>query len=100
MDQIYDFVLANKPQLIGVLAALYLFKDKVSGVVTYAKSKLTSVSSSPSTEQPVEGEISDQSALRHLRNRASKLGDKQLVSMIKEVDARFYDIHAGVKNEK
>ena len=84
----YSFLIDNKYAIGGVLGAIVLLWDKIvpltKGLVNFK---------SPNQE------IDDQSALRHLRDRAVTSGDADLVKMIREVDAKFYDIHikTGVK---
>lgn len=90
-----DFIAENK-MIIGAIAGVALFAkpaftfvwEKIKGI-KLPKLPKTSVSSS-------DEESLDQAAIKHLRDRASSMGDQELLKMIKALDAKFYDIHTGV----
>lgn len=97
MQELYDQLIANKVPVGASLAAIWLLWDKIVAFVSkLRKFKLPAMGVSKSED--AEGQ--DQAALKHLRVRAVEIGDAQLASLIKDIDAKFYDIHAGVKNEK
>jgi len=99
MQELYDQVIANKVPVGASLAAIWLFWDKIVAFVSkLRKFKLPAMNSTTLVNDDIEGQ--DQAALKHLRVRAVEIGDAQLASLIKDIDAKFYDIHAGVKNEK
>ena len=100
MDQIYEFLLANRLYFVGALGGLFLLGGKLKTLLLDLKGKIKLPSLVSKAGNPIDLELSDQDALRHLRNRAAALGNKDLISLIKEIDSRFYDIHAGVKNDK
>lgn len=97
MDTIYDFLVANKLPVGGGLIAIVMLWDKIKVTFGSFKGKIKlPVLSKAEPDQ----ELADQSAIKHLRDRAASFGDKELTLLIKEIDTRFYDIHSGVKNEK
>lgn len=98
MQELYDQITANKIPFVAALAAIWMFWDKIVNLI----GKLRSIKLPMSGFKPVVKDIEclDQAALKHLRVRAVEIGDAQLASLIKDIDAKFYDIHAGVKNEK
>lgn len=99
MQDIIDFVAANKWPIGGVLVAILATWDKIKAILLSVKDnvKIPKFGSKPSAKAD---ELADQDALRHLRDRAVSFGSKELMTLIKEIDTRFYDIHAGAKNEK
>lgn len=99
MQDIIDFVTTNKWPIGGVLVALLATWDKVKAVLLSLKDKVKIPKFGPKPSVTSD-ELADQEALRHLRNRAVSFGSKELMTLIKEIDTRFYDIHAGAKNEK
>ena len=97
MDTIYDFLVVNKLPVGGGLIAVVMLWDKMKLAFASVKSKIKFPSLSKT--EP-DQELADQSAIKHIRDRAAYFGDKELTLLIKEIDTRFYDIHSGVKNEK
>ncbi len=99
MQELYDQLIANKVPVGISLAAVWMFWDKIVAFISKLRRfKLPVMKSTVVVIDDIEGQ--DQSALKHLRVRAVEIGDIQLASLIKDIDAKFYDIHAGVKNEK
>jgi hypothetical protein len=97
MDTIYDFLVVNKLPVGGGLIVIVMLWDKMKLAFASVKGKIKLPSLSKTGP---DQEFADQSAIRHLRDRAASFGDKELNLLIKEIDTRFYDIHSGVKNEK
>lgn len=99
MDSFLQLLIDNKIPIGGVAIAVIALWDKIKVAFVSLKGKIKLPSLSKA--QPVvNDELADQEAIRHLRNRAVAFADKELMSLIKEIDTRFYDIHTGVKNEK
>ena len=98
MQDIIDFLIANKIPVGGVLIAIVAFWDKIKVALGSLKDKVKIPSLGG--PKPVDDEEADQDALRHLRNRAVAIGNVELLALIKEIDTRFYDIHTGIKNAK
>lgn len=100
MEKLLAQVTEYKYVIAPVLVVLALFWPKL---VTLVKSvKIPSLPSLPSmkkVEVSEDLEVKDQEALRHLRSRAVELGDKELLTLIRNVDSRFFDIHIGAKKD-
>lgn len=97
MQDIIDFLIENKIPVGGTLIAILAFWDKIKLAFGSLKGK---IKLPVLTKAQPNDELADQEAIRHLRNRAAAFSDKELMSLIKEIDTRFYDIHAGIKNDK
>ena len=99
MESFLQLLIDNKIPIGGAAIAIIALWDKIKVAFVSLKSKIKIKLPVLPKAQPND-ELADQEAIRHLRTRAVVFGDKELMSLIKEIDTRFYDIHTGVKNEK
>jgi hypothetical protein len=95
MEQILNLLAEYKWPTVGIGGFIALFWPKI---ISFLKSiKLPSLPSFSSDTSSVSPEEKDQESLRHLRDRAVSIGDKELLQMIRNVDSRFFDIHISEK---
>lgn len=97
MDQILEFIQSHKIEIGSVLAVLFLGWEKIKSFLASVKDKLPSFKGLLPKVSTASTEDQDQSALRHLRNRALESNDPELLDLIRKIDSRFYDIHLGLK---
>lgn len=99
MEKILAQITEYKYVIAPVLVVLGLFWPKLVSIVKSIG--LPSMPKLPSLKKEVveDLEVKDQEALRHLRSRAVEIGDKELLTLIRNVDSRFFDIHIGAKKD-
>lgn len=106
---IYNWIIANKVALGGAgiaimlggqktLAILKATFEKVKAAIGKVKNERSAspvAFTAPTVTDGIDLELADQQAIRHLRDRASAMGNAKLVAIIKEADSIFFDIHTG-----
>lgn len=101
MEKLLTQVTEYKYIIAPVLVVLGLFWPKLMTIVKSIKiPSLPNLSSLKEKVVIEDQEIKDQNALRHLRDRAVLIGDKELLALIRNVDSRFFDIHIKDKGDK
>jgi len=96
MEQILNFLSENKVAA-GIISILLVLvgpsvTPKLKPILDKLKSFIPSFRSTKIVSE--DGELADQNAIRHLRDRAAQFGDESLIKDIKSIDSKFYDIHA------
>lgn len=99
MEKILAQITEYKYVIAPVLIVLAVFWPKLVSMVKSID--MPSMPKLPSLKKEVveDLEVKDQEALRHLRSRAVEIGDKELLTLIRNVDSRFFDIHIGAKKD-
>lgn len=91
-----DFLVENKLYIGAILGVIAMLWPRLATGLSKVKSMFKSKDLKNPTLIEVSFELEDQAAIRHLRKRAVFIGDKELITMVKDIDGKFYDVHSGV----
>jgi|APGre2960657404_1045060.scaffolds.fasta_scaffold101393_3 hypothetical protein len=85
-----DLLTEYKMYIGGALGGLALGWPWLKNLV--GKIKLPSFKAGVEVE---DLEVLDQESIKHLRDRAVSIGDKDLIGLIKSIDGKFFDVHVN-----